>query len=490
MQDSPRFRGKDRAPGPGKRDGLAREDPVRRSLLYVALAFGWAGLPIVAGEKEPKSPQVRFRDYRLKNGLRVILSVDRSAPVAAVSVTYDVGSRNERPGRTGFAHLFEHMMFQGSKNVGKGEHMLLIQDNGGSMNGTTNQDRTNYFQTVPANQLELALFLEADRMRALDISQANLDNQRAVVQEERRQSYDNQPYGGQREAILELAYSSFAYRHSTIGSLQDLNAATLEDVREFFRIYYAPNNACLAVVGDFDEGRARKLIEKHFGDIPRQAPPPPVQIDEQPITTEKRRVIQDPLAPLTRYEAAYKTVPGNHADSEALQLLGAILSSGRTGRLYQAITEKRLALSVQAGGFPGRGPGLFSISATLPPGTAVEAFEAALDAEIERLRQSGVTEAEMQRARTQARARLLVGGGGRRGGGGGGGLQTALGRANALSQNAIYYDDPGRINTQLERLQRVTAADVQRAAARYLGRQSRVVVIAEPAGDARRPAGP
>src|SRR6185369_16434855 len=162
-------------------------------------------------------PQIKFTDYRLANGLRVILSIDHTAPVAAVSVTYDVGSRNERPGRTGFAHLFEHMMFQGSQNVGKGEHMLLLQDNGGSLNGTTNQDRTNYFETVPANQLELALFLESDRMRSLDISQANLDNQRAVVQEEKRQSYDNQPYGAMGETIDGLAYSSFGYRHSTIG---------------------------------------------------------------------------------------------------------------------------------------------------------------------------------------------------------------------------------------------------------------------------------
>src|SRR5207249_9227074 len=161
---------------------------------------------------------VKFTEHKLKNGLRVILSEDHSAPTYSISVVYNAGSRDERPGRTGFAHLFEHMMFQGSQNVGKGEHMVLVQDNGGSMNGTTNQDRTNYFETVPANQLEMTLFLEADRMRALDISQANLDNQRAVVQEERRQSYDNQPYGGMREKLEELAYSSFAYKHSTIGS--------------------------------------------------------------------------------------------------------------------------------------------------------------------------------------------------------------------------------------------------------------------------------
>src|SRR5438105_12426032 len=284
------------------------------AIILISVSFRAAG-------QSGRVPQIKFTDYRLANGLRVLLSADHSAPVVAVSVTYDVGSRNERPGRTGFAHLFEHMMFQGSQNVGKGEHMLLIQDNGGSMNGTTNQDRTNYFETVPANQLDLALFLEADRMRALDISQTNLDNQRAVVQEERRQSYDNQPYGAMQEAMLDLAYNGFAYKHSTIGSMADLNAATLEDVRQFFKTYYAPNNACIAVVGDFNEANAKRLIEKHFGAIPRQPAPPPVVVNEQPLAAEKRKVLADPLARLTRYEAAYKTVPGDHPDASALQVL-------------------------------------------------------------------------------------------------------------------------------------------------------------------------
>ena len=192
--------------------------------------------------RRPKAVKVNFTDVRLDNGLRVILVEDHSAPVVSLCVTYNVGSRNERPGRTGFAHLFEHMMFQGSENVGKGEHFYLIFNNGGTMNGTTNEERTNYFQTVPANQLDLVLFLEADRMRSLDVSQENLDNQRQVVQEERRLGVDNQPYGRSRERLQELLYDNFAYKHSVIGSMADLNAATLEDVREFFRIYYAPNN--------------------------------------------------------------------------------------------------------------------------------------------------------------------------------------------------------------------------------------------------------
>ncbi len=432
-------------------------------------------------EAKARVPQIKFTDYRLSNGLRVILSVDHSAPVVAVSVTYDVGSRNERPGRTGFAHLFEHMMFQGSQNVGKGEHMLLVQDNGGTMNGTTNSDRTNYFETVPANQLDLALFLEADRMRALDISQTNLDNQRAVVQEEKRQSYDNQPYGGMNEAMQGLIYSSFGYKHTTIGSMDDLNAATLDDVKSFFKTYYAPNNAAIAIVGDFNEAAAKSKIEKYFGAIARQPQPPTPDLTETPLIGEKRKELIDPLAQLTRYEAAYKTVSGDSPDTAALQMLGTILSSGRTGRLNQDVVEKRIALNANAGMGPSRGPGLFTFSATVPPGGNAADVEKAFDAEIARIQNDGVTEAEIQRAKTQARAGALVGGGGGRGGGGrGGGLQSVLGRANQLSQNAIFYNDPGRINTQLPKLEAVTAADIKRVAKQYLQKDSRAVVIASP----------
>ena len=199
----------------------------------------------------------------------MLLAEDHSAPTYSICVTYNVGSRDEKPGRTGFAHLFEHMLFQGSENVGKGEHFILIQNNGGSANGTTNSDRTNYFETLPANQLELGIFLEADRMRAPAITQANFDNQRLTVQEERRQSYDNRPYGKTYEAVIDLAYDNFAYKHSTIGSMEDLNAATIEDATAFFRTYYAPNNAVLALVGDFKTDVAlafdQKILRKHSG---------------------------------------------------------------------------------------------------------------------------------------------------------------------------------------------------------------------------------
>src|SRR6058998_4240326 len=211
---------------------------------------------------------VKFTEHKLKNGLRIILSEDHSAPTYSISVVYNAGSRDERPGRTGFAHLFEHMMFQGSENVGKGEHFVLIENNGGGMNGSTNSDRTEYHETLPANQIDLGLFLESDRMRSLVINQANLDNQRETVKEERRQRYDNQPYGLTFDTLDETAYDTFGYKHSTIGSMEDLDAASVKDVAEFFKMYYAPNNAVLTLVGDFKSSEVLNKAEKYFGNIP------------------------------------------------------------------------------------------------------------------------------------------------------------------------------------------------------------------------------
>src|SRR6202046_1775076 len=243
----------------------------------LALCFGLsAALNATPADNDLKIPKLEFREVKLDNGLRVILVPDHSAPVYSIDVCYNVGARNERPGRTGFAHLFEHMMFQGSENVGKGEHYSLVFNNGGGMNGTTNVDRTTYFEQMPKKQLDLGLFLESDRMRALNITQANLDNQRNAVQEERRQSIDNQPYGRASLDVDNLSYDNFAYNHSTIGSMTDLNAATVQDVSDFFRIYYAPNNAVLTLVGDFDPDEALTKVKKYFGGIPSQPEPPKV----------------------------------------------------------------------------------------------------------------------------------------------------------------------------------------------------------------------
>jgi zinc protease len=247
---------------------------------------------------------VTFTEHKLKNGLRVILSEDHSAPTYSISVTYNVGSRDERDGRTGFAHLFEHMMFQGSENVGKGEHFIIIENNGGGLNGSTNGDRTEYHETLPANQLDLGLFLEADRMKSLAITLANLDNQRETVKEERRQRVDNQPYGLTFDTLFETAYDNFAYKHSTIGSMEDLSAATVKDVSDFFKTYYAPNNAVLTLVGDFKTSEVVQKIEKYFGGIPSQPPPRPPDVSEPKQNGERRKTLEDPLAQVARLDIA------------------------------------------------------------------------------------------------------------------------------------------------------------------------------------------
>ncbi len=236
------------------------------------------GKPVKAAPA--KIPPVRFSDTHLDNGLRVILVEDHYAPVYAIAVSYSVGSKDERQGRTGFAHLFEHMMFKGSENVGAGEHFFLIFNYGGNMNGTTNTDRTVYYEVLPKNQLDLGLFLESDRMRSLAITNENLENQRQAVKEERRLGLDNQPYGYSGERLNELTFDNFAYHHSVIGSMDDLDKASVEDVQAFFKTYYAPNNAAVAIVGDIDSKDTLARVQKYFGNIPRQAPPKPVDLTE------------------------------------------------------------------------------------------------------------------------------------------------------------------------------------------------------------------
>ena len=422
-----------------------------------------------------KIPQVKFSTLRLANGLRVMLAPDHSAPVIAVSVTYDVGSRNERPGRTGFAHLFEHLMFQCSENIGHGEHFVLVNDNGGTFNGTTNQDRTNFFETLPSNQIDLALFLEADRMRALDVNQDNLDNQRLVVQEERRQSYDNQPFGGFQEAMLDIAHTNFAYKHSTIGSMIDLNAANLSDVRDFYQTYYAPNNAALAIVGDFDTHAIRAKIERYFGKIARHSESPALDVTEPPLLTVQRRTIEDPLARQQRLLIGFMGVAGSNPDFYPLNLLGSILSQGRTSRLREALVTSKLAQSANTGMSQSRAADLFTITANLPVTGDPVKVEAAILAEIEKIKVSGPTETELKRAKASARVSSINR------------LQTALNRANTLAEYTIFYNDPARINTLLPYLEAVTAEDIKRVAQKYLLEGHRIVVLGKPLRSAAVP---
>jgi predicted Zn-dependent peptidase len=427
------------------------------------------GLVAVLGLAAAPVKNIQFTDTKLKNGLRVIIAEDHSAPVFAVAVNYNVGSRDERKGRTGFAHLFEHMMFKGSENVGAGEHPHLIFMNGGSMNGTTNKDRTLYFEILPANQLDLALFLEADRMRALDITKDNLENQRQAVKEERRLRLDNQPYGKTFEAIDELAYENFAYEHSVIGSMADLDAASVDDVSSFFKTYYAPNNAVLSIVGDVDTKKTLEKIRLHFERIPAQAPPQAVDMTEPAQNEERRRTIEDPLARLARIDMAYKIPPSSSSDSDALEVLSTVLSGGRSSRFYETIVRQK-ELSPGIGAFAGesRGPSLFAVAGNVSPGKSVAELEAAIDAEIERLKAGPIEEWEMEKARTSARNELVNS------------LGSSLQRAIRLGEDALFYDNPNRINTRADGIAKVTSADVQRVAKQYLVKTGRTVIITVP----------
>ena len=435
----------------------------------------------------PKIPKIVFTDNTLDNGLRVIVSEDHYAPVYAIAISYKVGSRNEVKSRTGFAHLFEHMMFKGSENVGVGELDYLIYTNGGNMNGTTNTDRTLYYEVLPKNQLDLGLFLESDRMRGLVITADNLENQRQAVKEERRLRVDNVPYGGTSEKMEELVYDNFAYHHSVIGSMEDLDAASVDDVKQFFKTYYAPNNAVLAIVGDVNGKEALAKIKRYFGTIPRQDPPKPVDLTESKKDAERRASIQDPLARLARVDIAYRIPATGQPDARALAVAASILGGGgggfggrgggggRSSRLYQELVDqKELVVQVSASTDRRAGPSMFHISATLRPGKKPEEVEGLISEQIAKLHAEPVTAKELQRARIgverAAESRL-----------------TVLSRAQTLADDAALYNDPNRINTDIDQQLAVTAADIQRAARAYLVASNRVVVDTLPSGGSSRP---
>jgi zinc protease len=362
-------------------------------------------------------------------------------------------------------------MFKGSENVGTGEHMLLVFNNGGNLNGSTNEDRTNYFEELPANQLDLALFLEADRMRSLPtaITKENLDNQRNAVQEERRLGVDNQPYGKTDEKFQETMYDNFTYKHSVIGSMEDLNAASVEDVIDFFHTYYAPNNAVLALVGDFNTDEALAKIKKYFETIPSHDAPPPVDSTEPEQTAERRFTMEDQLARLPQLVIGYKGFVGNTPDFYAMQVLNQALASGQSSRLYQRLVkEKELVANVFGFVREMRGPGYYQLTATLKPTTKFEDVEAVINEEIAKLQQEPIADWELQKAKNSARRFSIQA------------LQSTLGVAIRLSQYGVYYNDPGLINTQFEKVDAVTKADVQRVANKYLKVTNRTVAQTVP----------
>jgi predicted Zn-dependent peptidase len=417
---------------------------------------------------------IPIESYTLPNGLRVILSEDHTAPIVAVNLWYHVGSANERAGRTGFAHLFEHMLFQGSENVQANEHFELVQRAGGTLNGSTWLDRTNYYETVPSNQLALALWLEADRMGRLlpAMTQQKLDTQRDVVKNERRWSVDNQPYGTWWERLPALCFPpEHPFHHSLIGSMEDLDAAALEDVAAFFATYYTPDNAVLTIAGDFEPAEARRLVEELYGPIPRGAGKPPLPSMELPPTFggERREVVEDEVV-LPRIFLAFRIPPFGSEGHDAASVCAGVLGLRSGSRLYQALVrEQQVASEVHAFTYDlAKGSDLLVIDAVGRPDVDAATLERALVAEVDRVVAGGVTADEVERAVALIESAFVFG------------MQQAGERADQLSRFATYFGEPERINQEVERFRAVTAESVSRVAAERLGADNRAFLVFVP----------
>lgn len=406
-----------------------------------------------------------LEEFTLENGLRIVLNRDDSIPVVSLAVYYDVGSRNEREGRTGFAHLFEHMMFQGSENVPKAAHFQHIMKAGGTMNGTTSSERTNYFETLPANQLPLALWLESDRMRSLAVTQENLDNQREAVKEEKRLRYDNQPYGEVFDLITQMIFKNFANAHSTIGSMEDLDDATVEDVREFFRIYYAPNNAVLVLSGAFEPSEAKTLIEKYFGDIPAQPGPQTIDVTEPLEVAERYREFEDKLAPLPAFLFGWKIPPRRTPEFNALYLAGKLLYDGESSRLYQKLYKGDESV-IQLFGFTDerRGPSSIFIGAIPKPERDLSQIREVIMEEIRDLANHGPTAAEMQKLSNQLiNDTIRV-------------RQSSMARAQQIAEYTLYDGRPEIANSELDELLAISGEQIRNAVAEYLNTENRALL--------------
>lgn len=438
---------------------------------------------------EASSLRIPIEKYRLDNGLRVILSPDGSAPVVTLYLIYGVGARVESKGRTGFAHLFEHMMFQGSQNAPKGMHFQLVESNGGSLNGSTHPDYTDYFEVLPSNKLAVGLWLEADRMRALAINEANLQNQKEAVKQERRLSFDNQPYN---TALIEhwprLAFRNWANSHSLIGSFEDLDAATVEDVARFFRTYYAPNNAVLVLAGDFDSAQARKLIADYFGDIPPQPQPPRPDLSEPPQTEPRWETYRDRLAKVPAIVMGYPGPRRRSPDYYAMVMLDIVLTGGDSSRFYQNLVKGRQSvIQYEANlGWPFAGPtdyldpGKYAMFFLHHPQFTGKQIVAQVEEEIGRIQKEGVPEKELARARTFLRAARIRQ------------LESSRARAMLLGQYELLDGEPELLNTELATFLEVSGDRIREVAVRYLTPSQRAVLEIVPASaqetDRRRPA--
>ena len=447
----------------------------RRVLSALALLLTISLTQPLLGQKNSAasdSIKIPFETYKLPNGLTVILSEDHTTPTVAVDVWYHVGSKNEMPGRTGFAHLFEHVMFTGSGHVPYGLHDKLTEGVGGGNNGSTTNDRTNYYETIPSNYLESALWLESDRMGylldTLDI--AKLNAQRDVVKNERRQSYDNQPYGRVSEIFSAAMYpKEHPYSWPVIGSMTDLSAAAEEDVKAFFRLYYAPNNATLAVVGDFDPAQTKAWIQKYFNDLPQGKAVQRPSVPLGKLEANKRLVYEDRVQ-VPRLYIQYPTVGFKHDDDYPLSVMSSILSGSRTARLTKALVYDSQKAS-QVFGFQNSAEdvGVFQITVVPRPEHSLTDLEVAVDQVLQKFISEGPTAEELQKAKSGLELSFMRG------------LESNLGKANQLINGAIFYGNPAQFRTDYQKTMAVTAADIKRVAAQYLTR-SRIVLSVVPKG--------
>jgi zinc protease len=412
----------------------------------------------------PAAGRVVFEQFTLPNGLRVIYSEDHSTPIVTVDVWYEVGSRNERPGRSGFAHLFEHMMFQGSAHIKKAEHNKLIERAGGDFNGSTVEDRTNYWETVPSNRLNLALWAEADRMRSLAITKENFENQRQTVKEERRLRVDNQPYQAALTDGLTWPFDStscFAYAHTVIGSMADLDSAKLPDVQAFFDTYYAPNNATLVVVGDFSPSELRTLVNQYFAGVASHAAPEAPRCDAGGAgTASRRREAHDAHANLDAVLRIYRIPEHRNADTPAIELLNIILGQGESSRLNVAVVRREKA-AVASGTVLNplgsrNGPGIWVAFGIVNSGVPAERMDTLIGAQLDSIRANGITPAELEKAKNSLRSGFIAN------------RETTVGKAEELHHYLTFHNSIDEINTDLDRLLSVTSDDVKRVANTYL----------------------
>ena len=408
---------------------------------------------------------IDFTKYTLDNGLKVILHQDATAPIVAVSIMYEVGGKDSFEGRTGFAHFFEHLLFEGSENIGRGEFAKYVENAGGVLNANTSQDRTYYYEILPSNQLELGLWLESERLLHAVVDQEGVETQRGVVKEERKQRMDNQPYGSLLYELFRHGFKEHPYKDPNIGYMKDLNSAEEADYKRFYETYYVPNNAILSIAGDIDLDETRALIEKYFSAIPRGAEPPRVTTEEPALTGEVRDTVYDAKAPLPALVMGYRTPERNHPDYYAISMMNQVLSQGESSRLNKVLKDEK-GMAVQAGSFPSftEGPGLAIAFAILKPGTDIMSAEKVFNAEVEKLQNSLISDREFQKLRNQIEVDAISGYG------------SMAGIAESLANYEMYQGDANLINTETERYQKVTREDIQRVARAYFTPKNRVTL--------------